>query len=307
MKMKAADMPVQHNTIFRGVQTMTDGPLSTEFKAYARSIGADLVGIANIERFDDVALNRHPRAIFPEARTVVMIGKRITRGTLRGVEEGTQFDLYSQYGRDWLSNRFLAMCTFKAAEYLEDHGWESVPVPNLPPQVPPLGISVRDGQPPPNVMIDFEDAAVRAGLGEIGFCGVLLTPEFGPRQRVQLIITDAPLEADPLLAESICDRCIRSEQVCPLGAVHAQDVQERNICGKSMPVASIDYGKCRSCANGAAPNPHYASGLPDRLAAFCVRSCVHHLESVGRIRNTFENPFRQRNPWQVITERRIIS
>jgi epoxyqueuosine reductase QueG len=277
------------------------------FKEYARSIGADLVGIANIERFDDVAANHHPRAIFPEGRSVVMIGKRITRGSLRGVEEGTQFDLYSQYGRDWLNNRFLAMCTFKAAEFLEDNGWESVPVPNLPPQVPPMGIPVREGQPAPNVMIDFEDAAVRAGLGEIGFCGVLLTPQFGPRQRVQLIITDAPLDPDPLVAEPICDRCVEKEEACPLGAIHVESVTERVICGKAMPVARIEYGKCRSCANGAAPNPHYTSGLPDRLAAFCMRTCVSHLEETGRVQNTFENPFRQRNPWQVITERRIIS
>ena len=79
---------------------MVDGPLNTPeersqftaaFKEYARSVGADLVGIANIERFEDVAPNRHPSSIFPEARSVVMIGKRITRGTLRGLEEGTQF------------------------------------------------------------------------------------------------------------------------------------------------------------------------------------------------------------------------
>lgn len=295
---------------------MADGPLNTpeakkqftsEFKAYARQVGADLIGIADIERFTDVAANRHPSSIFPEARSVVMIGKRITRGTLRGVEEGTQFDLYSQYGRNWLSNRFLAMCTFKAAEYLEDNGWESVPVPDLPPQVPPLGVPVREGQPAPNVMIDFEDAAVRAGLGEIGLCGVLLTPEFGPRQRVQLIITDAPLVPDPLLAEPVCNRCIETEEVCPMGAIHVEDIQERVICGKSMPVARIDYSRCRGCANGAAPNPHYASGLPDRLAAFCIRSCVDQLETAGRVNNTFKNPFRQRRPWQVITERRIIS
>ncbi len=295
---------------------MVDGPLNTPeersqftaaFKEYARSVGADLVGIANIERFEDVAPNRHPSSIFPEARSVVMIGKRITRGTLRGVEEGTQFDLYSQYGRDWLNNRFLAMCTFKASEYLEDHGWESVPVPNLPPQVPPMGIPVREGQPAPNVMIDFEDAAVRAGLGEIGFCGVLLTPDFGPRQRVQLIITDAPLDPDPLVEEPICDRCVEKEEACPLGAIEVTAVTERVICGKVMPVARIEYSKCRTCANGAAPNPHYTSGLPDRLAAFCMRTCVDRLEKAGRVKSTFANPFRQRNPWQVITERRIIS
>ncbi len=278
-----------------------------EFKAYARGIDVDLVGIADIERFADVAPHRHPGAIFPEVRSVVVIGKRITRGTLRGIEEGTQFDLYSQYGRDWLSNRFLAMCTFKMAEYLEDQGWEAVPLPNLPPEVPPLGIPVRPGQPAPNVMLDFEDAAVRAGVGEIGFCGVLLTPQYGPRQRIQLIITDAPLVPDDLLEHQICDRCQEREPVCPMGAILSDQAQTRDICGKTMSVATIDHTRCRSCANGAAPNPHYATGKPDRLAALCTRTCIAHLETAGLVANTFTNPFRSRPPWQVIDERRIIS
>ncbi len=281
--------------------------LTAEFKAYARSINVDLIGIADVERFADVVANRHPSAIFPEARSVVVIGKRITRGTLRGVEEGTQFSLYGQYGRDWLNNRFLAMCTFKAAEFLEDHGWEAVPLPNLPPDVPPLGIPVREGQPAPNVMLDFEDAAVRAGVGEIGLCGVLLTPQYGPRQRIQLILTDAPLESDPLLTAAICDRCAEREPICPMGAIHADTAQTHSVCGKSITIAQIDYSRCRQCANGAAPNPHYASGKPDRLAALCTRTCLAHLEESELVENTFENAFRKRQPWQIIDERRIIS
>ncbi|MGI6544002.1 MAG: hypothetical protein ACOX44_13275 [Limnochordia bacterium] len=281
--------------------------LTAEFKAFAKSINVDLIGIANIERFADVAANRHPSSIFPEAQSVVIIGKRITRGTLRGVEEGTQFSLYSQYGRDWLNNRFLAMCTFKAAEFLEDHGWEAVPLPNLPPETPPMGIPVREGQPAPNVMIDFEDAAVRAGVGEIGLCGVLLTPQYGPRQRIQLILTDAPLVPDALLTKAICDRCAEREPVCPMGAIQVDAARTQSVCGMNMTVATIDYSRCRRCANGAAPNPHYATGRPDRLAALCTRNCLTHLEENGLVENTFENAFRKRRPWQIIDERRVIS
>jgi hypothetical protein len=42
---------------------------------------------------------------------VVVLGRRITRGTLRGVEEGTQFSNYRLYGYDWLDNRFVASTT----------------------------------------------------------------------------------------------------------------------------------------------------------------------------------------------------
>ena len=89
---------------------------------FAGEAGADVFGVANIERFDELPADKHPRAIFPEARSVVVIGRRITRGTLRGVEEGTNFTNYSLYGSDWLDNRFVALTTFRVTEFLEDHG-----------------------------------------------------------------------------------------------------------------------------------------------------------------------------------------
>lgn len=277
-----------------------------QFKACARENGADLIGIASIDRFNDVPRNMHPASIFPEAKSVVVVGKRITRGALRGVEEGTQFDLYNLYGREWVNNRVLAMATFRTAEFLEDNGWEAVPLPNLPPEIPPLGIPVRPNQPAPNVMIDFDDAAVRAGLGEIGYCGMLLTPEFGPRQRIQIILTDAELEPDPLLSQEVCDRCRAHVEFCPLGAMSRDGERTINICGKEMVVAGIDYAKCRSCKNGAFPNPHHSSGKPDRLAAICTRSCLDYLESNNRIKNIFQKPFRKRAPWRVIEERKVL-
>ncbi len=283
---------------------MTD--FTHEFREHARSAGVDLLGIAPVDRFDGLAKEKHPCSIFPETRSVIVVGKRVTRGALRGVEEGTQFDLYQKFGRDYLNNRTLAMCTFRCAEFLEDRGWEAVPLPNLPPQVPPLGVPVRPGQAAPNVMLDFDDAAVRAGVGEIGLCGLLLTPQFGPRQRIQLVLTEAELEPDALLREPVCDRCIEQRRVCPLDAIDPANTSAFSICGKEMPVARIDDAKCRDCKNGAFPNPWHSSGKPDRMAALCTRSCIQHLEKTGRIRNTFRNPFRTRDPWAVVTVEKVI-
>jgi epoxyqueuosine reductase QueG len=261
----------------------------------AREAGADVIGIADIERFGELPLEKHPRAIFPETRSVVVLGRRITRGTLRGVEEGTNFNDYRLYGSDWLDNRFVALTTFRVAEFLEDSGWEAVPLPNLPPEVPPMGVAVRKNQPPPNVMLDFDDAAVRAGVAEIGYCGVLLTPQFGPRQRVQMILTDAPIAPSPILDKPVCPRSDACRGFCPLGACVGE--RELTICGKTMKVAEIDDRICGSCKNGARPNPYHPAGKPDRLAASCIRSCVDFLETSGRVENRFTSPFRKRPPW----------
>jgi epoxyqueuosine reductase QueG len=276
-------------------------PLTTTFRDHARASGADLVGIADIGRFDGLPAQHHPTSIFPEARSVIVLGRRITRGTLRGIEEGTQFSNYRLYGYDWLDNRFVALTVYRAAEFLEDQGWEAVPLLALPAEIPPMGVSVRPESPPPNVLLDLDDAAVRAGLGEIGYARFLLTPPFGPRQRFQAILTDAVLDPDPLFAGQICDRDpTRHAALCPLGAIDAAKEETLNICGKEMRVAHVDYTICKTCENGAHPNRYYASGKPDRLAALCARSCLAHLEETGVLGNTFQTPFRKRSPWTVV-------
>lgn len=273
--------------------------LTDELKAFAAEKRVDLLGIAPLDRFSGIDPQHHPASIFPEARTVLVIGKRIPRGALRGREEGTQMDLYEMYGRTWLADRILALTTISVAAFLEDHGWEAASLQDLPPETPPAGVPVREGAPAPNVIVDVRDAAVRAGLGEIGYCGELLTPEFGPRQRVQLILTDAELEPLPLCDTPVCDQCRACVTTCPLGAAIPGQDRIIDICGKQMTVAAIDYSVCRRCRNGASPNDRHPAGRPDRLSALCMRSCVDHLERNGRVQNTFSRPFRQRPAWQI--------
>lgn len=273
-----------------------------QLKAYAGVSGADLIGIAGIDRFDGIPAEHHPASIMPEVRSVIVIGKRITRGTLRGVEEGTQFDNYNLYGNHWLKYRVLAIATFRTAEFIEDNGWESIPIQDLPVEIPPMGIAVRPNQPAPNVMIDVEDAAVRAGVGEIGYCGMLLTPEFGPRQRFQLVLTAAELDPDPLLEKSVCSRCREHVKFCPMGAISSEGEHIINICGKEMPVAAIDYQKCRECKNGMNLNSDYPSAKPERYGALCTRNCINYLETEGRLTKEFHNPFRVREPWGIVSQ-----
>ncbi|MEN6400490.1 MAG: 4Fe-4S binding protein [Armatimonadia bacterium] len=268
-----------------------------QVKEYARQVGADLVGIASADRFADVPADRSPLSIFPDAKSIIVIGRRITRGTLRATEEGTNLGSYQMFGHSWLDGEFLAMTTFEVVSFLEDNGWEATPLFPFPPEAPAQGIAVREGQPAPNVNPDFDHAAVAAGLGEIGYCRIFLSPEFGPRQRFQLIITDAPLEADPLLEKSICGGCGQCVSVCPLDAGDPSQEEVISIAGKEMTVCAIDYSKCKICQNGASGNRYHPSGKPDRLGALCTRTCIDLLDRSGKLGNKFEADFRQREPW----------
>ena len=51
----------------------------------------DLIGFAPRSRFEQLPPETNPFSVFPEGKTVIMIGKRICRGSLRVVVEGTNF------------------------------------------------------------------------------------------------------------------------------------------------------------------------------------------------------------------------
>lgn len=259
----------------------------------------DLIGFANKERFEGVDPQHNPFSIFPEAKTVIMLGKRVCRGSLRGIEEGTNFGDYALYGKNWLEDEFLSIACYDLVRVLEDNGWEACPIFPNPSELGPQGVSVAEGRPQPNVYPDFDYAAVACGLGEIGLNGLLLTPDFGARQRFHMIITDAEIAPSPLFDGHICDACGKCALSCPLGAINVDNAETIDICGKKMPVASVNYNICKTCKNGACASRFAATAKPDRIAALCNRTCMCHLEDGDLLSNKFENSFRQREAWSV--------
>ena len=267
---------------------------SQDVKSFARKIGVDLVGIAPIERFEGVPPWMHPASVFPEGMSVIMMARQITRGSLRGIEEGTH----------WVkpSLGLNARIPYDLGRFLEDHGWEAVPVYQLAPERWPEGIPVSPDRPAPNVTPSFEYAAVAAGLGEMGYCKIFLTPEFGPRQQLGMLVTDVPLEPDPLFEGKICDssECLECVRACPLNVISEKEVEEIVVAGKKTTYAKIDFRACRKCPNGAFPNRSDPErGEPNRLAASCVRACIAHLEETGKLKKKFHQPFRKRKPWSL--------
>ena len=273
--------------------------ITESLRGVARDAGVDLVGVAPISRFEEVQPQHHPASIFPETRSVIALAKRITRGCLRGTEEGTSLGIYPTYGMNWVPHRFLAYATVAVASFLEDHRCEAVPLPDLPPETPPMGVPVRGDLPAPNVMVDFIDAAVRCGLGEIGLMGELMTPEFGHRQRLTLILTDAELEPTAFCEQTVCNCCGACAAACPFDAVDVDAAGEVTICGRTMRVAAIDANACAQCRNGAFANPSHSSGRPDRLAAICMRSCSLMQDRRDALSRPMISPFRDTAPWVI--------
>ena len=270
-----------------------------EIIEFAKADGVDLIGFADRSRFAEVAPEHNPFSIFPEARTVILVGRRICRGSLRGIEEGTNFGDYQLFGKNWLEDEFIAMSAYNLTNFIESHGWEATPVFPNPCEIPPAGVPVAPGRPAPNVYPDFDYAAVACGLCTLSYNRIPFSKEFGSRQRFHMILTDAELESSPLLEESVCNGCRACADACPLGAVSKTETEEITICGKVFTVGKIDYEKCKICQNGACINRFSADAKPDRIAALCNRTCLCELEKRNALSNQFAKPFRTGEAWAI--------
>ncbi|NLO05046.1 MAG: 4Fe-4S binding protein [candidate division WS1 bacterium] len=222
--------------------------LTTEsLRDYALNVlGVDKLGVANIERFDSAPDDMNPRFIMPKARSVIVYLKRIVRGTCRGVDEGTNWSSYHIFSYAGLG-QMLGLAKDRLLRHIEQHGYDATPLsavassrefgPKAPPAAP--------GLPPREVVIQHRIAGTLAGLGEIGWSKVFLTKEFGPRQRLGVILTDAELEPDPIVTGELCDRCMRCVAECPAGAIDPDRSVGIEVEGHRIEWNDLDLGKCK--------------------------------------------------------------
>jgi epoxyqueuosine reductase len=109
--------------------------------------------------------------------------------------------------------------------------------------------------------------AVAAGLGQLGLNGQLLTPFAGPRIRLNVIITNAPLLLDEPVdygVPAVCDACKACVRNCPTGAIRSKREYHRGVykakikVERCVPMVSAVHG-CAVC-HKVCPIQRY--GLP---------------------------------------------
>ncbi len=314
---------------------------SQQIKEAALRMGADIVGIGSIDRWSTAPLQMDPKQIMPRAKSIIALGFRVLRGSLRGLEEGTYFSNYSAMGYGGITYLYMPMTVINLSKMIEDAGYEAVPmghqsdwraIDNVGYMKENFSRPVAPGKAAPDVMINLRIAAFLCGLGEIGYSKMLLTPEFGPRVRVGIIITELELEPDPIIEPgTLCNRCMACVRECPGGCIPADRTIKANVGGYDLEWADIDMELCDKTFQGAvkceegeegqyfestkffkgnykpsdvspfykAPPHLYNTGKAVCGAKGCTRACMISLEKRGLLKNKFENPFRTEKPWRV--------
>jgi len=292
--------------------------LADAVKAAARRAGADLVGIASIERFDNAPAELNPRTIFAGTQSVIAVGLRILRGALKSIEDGTYWQAYNCDSYQYLNEIAAPRVLREIVLLLEDNGYTSVPVHN--PFGADMGMPVKPGGVRPDGQISLRVVGCAAGLGELGRSKLFLSPQFGPRQRMFAVVTDARLPADPLFTGSICDDCGACARACPADAIGEERTVELPIGDRTFRHAPFDAAACGPAHAGwdaryspfldessSAENPpRYYRFLDHRFrhrsicgGRACMRACIDHLEKTGRISAKFSTPMIEREQWTI--------
>ncbi len=193
---------------------------SQMIKQAAFDAGAGDIGIANIERFANAPRFMHPKNIFPDCRSVITIVQPIPRSTYRGINEGTHWANYTFYAYNRLNTLFRPKVTYATSCFIEDHGFEAVPIYPAVAEVSSRRAPVAPGRPRADINVNVRILGLACGVGEIGWSKVFINPKFGPRVRLGTILTDAELEPDPLIKPgTLCNRCMRCVKFCPGNAI----------------------------------------------------------------------------------------
>jgi epoxyqueuosine reductase len=272
---------------------------ASEVKRMALSFGADLVGISPVSRLSHLPKEENPLSIFPQAKSLITVARKIPRGSLRGIEEGTELNnSFNHFGFYFLEDQYLAKTTYDLTIWIEAQGFEAVPMFAYDYNGQPQGVPVEPGKPAPNVFVDYQIAAQAAGLGEIGLNGLFLTPEFGPLQRFAMLLTDKELDADTVQKPDLCTNCKACIVACPLKALNPESVTSKGIPEMPCKVAGLNKSLCAKCRNGAIQCDEGRFNKTERIGAACGRTCLAVLEEKGLLKTRFKNKFRSSPSWE---------
>jgi len=219
---------------------------SNQVKQIAAELGADLCGIASIDRFTQAPKGFHPQDVLPGCQSVVVLAARFLNSTLKAASTVPYTVV-----RNKITERMDHM-SLQLAYRLEGLGAEAVPTGAIGPcnwdavRHKSMGI------------ISLKHAAELAGLGRIGKNTLLINDRYGNMIWLSAVLVSAALEPDPLATYEACIHgcrlCLNS---CPIQA---------------MDGVSIDYQRCWDYAFGE------ENGGEWRIKCFtCRKVCPHCL------------------------------
>lgn len=210
-----------------------------EIKYRAKELGADLCGIASVERFADAPSGFHPTDILKACKSVIVIAMRIPVNTLISSSQAIYTFTHTRVFDK------INSITFAIAIELEKWGSCAVPVPASEPYEY-WDDSRQHGQG----ILSLKHAAVRAGLGQMGKNTLLVNDQCGNMLLLGAVLLGEEIEPDLLATYQACiPGCRICLDACSVSALDGNTIVQRkcrSICGKTTQGGGFVYN-CNLC------------------------------------------------------------
>ncbi len=246
---------------------MKSGSIKETLIKKCKELGIPMVGFAPVERWakpPDELPNEFsewipeefwPQSIYPEAKTVIVIGLPVQLPIVETAPSIYYHELYKTV------NILLDTKAYEVSNYLTEKGYPSISLP-------------RDGYGDievllknPSAFFSHKHAAYLAGMGSFGENNVVLTEEYGPRVRFNSIFTTAKIEGSPIIGTNLCTHCHRCVEHCPVNAILVEN---------GTNIQPIDKISCASRSKNLRKEFRSPCGI-------CIKVCP-----VGKDRKTFQ-------------------
>jgi len=200
--------------------------------------GADLCGIANIDRFTNAPFGFHPVDIYKECKSVIVFAKSLPKG-LAYVNPRIVYN-----HANGLSKNAVDKITYEAALAIEQLNCVAVPLPCDGPYDYWEEDKLRG-----KGLLSMRHAAVLAGLGSLGKNTLLINRQYGNFLTLGAILTNLDLQSDPLSEELCIENCRLCLDNCPAKALDGETANQK-LCRPNtyaMNDRGFDVVNCNQC------------------------------------------------------------
>lgn len=250
--------------------------LTQHLKESATRYGADMVGCTELDKRWVFSENIYKQIVFKEiekpeeTEEEFIIPNHITHAVVMGIAMSKEDirkspQVAAATTTDWGYSK-MGIASVSLAEYIRALGYQAIPCMNDTALSIPL--------------------AIDAGLGQLGRNGLLITPEYGPNQRICKVLTNMPLRQDNPIdfgVTEFCNQCLRCAEECPADAISRDEMTMDGLCTcnnpgvKKWPVNTYECLRFWQengiwCSNCQAACP-FTRGFTDTDCVEC-QSCV---------------------------------
>ena len=192
---------------------------SKAIKDVVLKLGADLCGIAGVERFNNAPEGFKPSDIYSKTESVIVFAKRLPSGSLYAntCVPYTHMNNVITFEVDRLG--------FELCLILEDMEIKAIPIPSDDPSI----YWEADKQYARGIL-SLRHAGYFAGLGVIGKNTLLINEKYGNMIQIGAVLVDKKLKSSPIATYkpciTDCNLCIES---CPRNALNGVTISQ-NLC-----------------------------------------------------------------------------